>query len=32
VRILDQLAIETNFAKRWEGNMKNTSPRVQQVK
>ena len=32
VRILDQFAIETDFAKRWDGNMKNASPRVQQVK
>ena len=32
VRILDQFSIETNFAKRWDGDMKNTSPRVQQVK
>jgi len=32
VRILDQFAIETDFAKRWDGDMKNTSPRVQQVK
>ena len=32
VRILDQFSIETDFAKRWDGDMKNTSPRVQQVK
>ena len=32
VRILDQFSIETNFAKRWDGDMKITSPRVQQVK
>ena len=32
VRILDQFAIETDFANRWDGNMKNTSPRVRQVK
>ena len=32
VRILDQFAIETDFAKRWDGDMKNASPRVQQVK
>ena len=32
VRILDQFAIETDFAKRWDGNMKNASPRVRQVK
>ena len=32
VRILDQFSIETDFAKRWDGDMKNTSPRVQQFK
>ena len=32
VRILDQFSIETDFAKRWDGDMKNTSLRVQQVK
>ena len=32
VRILDQFEIDTDFAKRWDGEMKNPSPRVQRVK
>jgi len=32
VRILDQFGIETDFAKRWEGDMKNVSQTVHRVK
>ena len=32
VRILDQFGIDTDFASRWDGEMKNASPRVQRVK
>ena len=32
VRILDQFGIDTGSANRWNGDMKNSSPRVQRVK
>ncbi len=32
VRILDQFGIDTDFANRWDGDMKNATPRVQRVK
>ena len=32
VRILDQFGIDTGVANRWNGDMKNTSPRVRRVK